>query len=89
MIAIRSNAASVEFRGVTKIYGKSRVPAVDDISLFIEAGLRLRQGSGVAAGDDHARALGGERLGGGQADAAGAAGDEYGLAFETVHEVLQ
>ena len=33
-----SNAASVEFRNVTKIYGKSKTPAVNDISLFIEAG---------------------------------------------------
>ena len=38
MAEIRSNAASVEFRNVTNIYGKSKSPAVDDISLFIEAG---------------------------------------------------
>lgn len=38
MAAIGSNAASVEFRGVSKFYGKSRTPAVNDISLFIEAG---------------------------------------------------
>ena len=38
MAEIRGNAASVEFRNVTKIYGKSKVAAVDDISLFIEAG---------------------------------------------------
>jgi iron(III) transport system ATP-binding protein len=38
MAEIKSNAASVEFQGVTKIYGKSTVPAVNDISLFIEAG---------------------------------------------------
>ncbi|MEW9807047.1 ABC transporter ATP-binding protein [Mesorhizobium sp. ZMM04-5] len=38
MAEIRSNAASVEFRDVTKIYGKSRTPAVDDVSLKIEAG---------------------------------------------------
>ena len=38
MAEIRSNAASVEFRGVTKIYGRSPTPAVNDISLFIEAG---------------------------------------------------
>ena len=38
MAEIKSNAASVEFRHVTKIYGKSTVPAVNDISLFIEAG---------------------------------------------------
>ena len=38
MAEIRSNAASVEFRNVTKIYGKSKTPAVNDISLFIEAG---------------------------------------------------
>jgi iron(III) transport system ATP-binding protein len=38
MAEIRSNAASVEFRKVTKIYGKSKVPAVNDISLSIEAG---------------------------------------------------
>ena len=35
---IKSNAASVEFRNVTKIYGKSKVAAVNDISLAIEAG---------------------------------------------------
>jgi len=35
---IRSNAASVEFRTVGKTYGKSKVPAVNGISLFIEAG---------------------------------------------------
>ncbi|MBX3582385.1 MAG: ABC transporter ATP-binding protein [Rhizobiaceae bacterium] len=38
MAEIKSNAASVEFRGVTKIYGRSKVPAVNDISLHIEAG---------------------------------------------------
>ena len=38
MAEIKSNAASVEFRNVTKIYGKSKTPAVSDISLFIEAG---------------------------------------------------
>jgi iron(III) transport system ATP-binding protein len=38
MAEIRSNAASVEFRNVTKIYGKGGSPAVNDISLFIEAG---------------------------------------------------
>ena len=38
MAEIRSNAASVEFRNVTKIYGKSKTPAVNDISLSIEAG---------------------------------------------------
>jgi iron(III) transport system ATP-binding protein len=38
MAEIRSNAASVEFRNVTKIYGKSNLPAVNDISLNIEAG---------------------------------------------------
>jgi iron(III) transport system ATP-binding protein len=38
MAEIRSNAASVEFRNVTKIYGRGPVPAVNDISLFIEAG---------------------------------------------------
>jgi iron(III) transport system ATP-binding protein len=35
---IRGNAASVEFRGVTKVYPRARTPAVDDISLHIEAG---------------------------------------------------
>ncbi len=38
MAEIRSNAASVEFRSVTKIYGRGKVPAVNDISLHIEAG---------------------------------------------------
>ncbi|TIQ54713.1 MAG: ATP-binding cassette domain-containing protein, partial [Mesorhizobium sp.] len=38
MAEIRSNAASVEFRNVTKIYGRSKAPAVNDVSLFIEAG---------------------------------------------------
>ena len=38
MAEIRSNAASVEFRNVTKIYGRGPAPAVNDISLFIEAG---------------------------------------------------
>ena len=38
MIEIRSNAASVEFRNVTKVYGRSKSPAVDDVSLNIEAG---------------------------------------------------
>ena len=38
MAEIRSNAASVEFRNVTKIYGRGKTPAVNDISLFIEAG---------------------------------------------------
>ena len=38
MAEIKSNAASVEFRNITKIYGKSKTPAVDDISLTIEAG---------------------------------------------------
>ena len=38
MAEICSNAASVEFRNITKFYGKSKVAAVNDISLFIEAG---------------------------------------------------
>ncbi|RWM74727.1 MULTISPECIES: ABC transporter ATP-binding protein [Mesorhizobium] len=38
MAEIRSNAASVEFRNVTKFYGKSKAPAVNGVSLFIEAG---------------------------------------------------
>jgi iron(III) transport system ATP-binding protein len=38
MAEIRSNAASVEFRHVSKTYGKSKVPAVSDISLSIESG---------------------------------------------------
>ena len=38
MVEIRSNAASVEFRGVTKFYGRSKTPAVDNVSLSIEAG---------------------------------------------------
>jgi iron(III) transport system ATP-binding protein len=38
MAEIKSNAASVEFRHVTKIYGNSKTPAVNNISLFIEAG---------------------------------------------------
>ncbi|TIP08861.1 ABC transporter ATP-binding protein [Mesorhizobium sp.] len=38
MAEIRSNAASVEFRNVIKVYGKSKTPAVNDISLFIDAG---------------------------------------------------
>ena len=35
MAEIKSNAASVEFRNITKIYGKSKTPAVDGISLTI------------------------------------------------------
>ncbi|MEZ5780394.1 MAG: ABC transporter ATP-binding protein [Rhizobiaceae bacterium] len=38
MAQIKSNAASVEFRKVSKFYGKSTVAAVKDVSLFIEAG---------------------------------------------------
>jgi len=38
MAEIKSNAASVEFRNVTKFYGRSPTPAVNDISLSIEAG---------------------------------------------------
>jgi iron(III) transport system ATP-binding protein len=38
MAEIKSNAASVEFRNVTKIYGRSKTPAVNDVSLLIEAG---------------------------------------------------
>ncbi len=38
MAEIKSNAASVEFNDVTKIYGKAKTPAVDGISLAIEAG---------------------------------------------------
>ncbi|MDQ6438107.1 ABC transporter ATP-binding protein [Mesorhizobium sp. LHD-90] len=38
MAEIKSNAASVEFRNVTKVYGKSTVPAVKGVSLFIQAG---------------------------------------------------
>ncbi|MCV0397252.1 MAG: ABC transporter ATP-binding protein [Rhizobiaceae bacterium] len=38
MAEIRGNAASVEFRGITKIYGRNSSPAVNDISLFVEAG---------------------------------------------------
>ena len=38
MAEIRSNAASVEFRNVTKIYPRGKVPAVNDVSLTVEAG---------------------------------------------------
>ena len=38
MAEIRSNAASVEFRGVSKVYPRARTAAVDNISLAIEAG---------------------------------------------------
>jgi len=38
MTEIRSNAASVEFRNVSKLYARGATPAVDNISLFIEAG---------------------------------------------------
>ena len=38
MSVIKSNAASVEFRNVTKVYSGSKVAAVDNISLDIEAG---------------------------------------------------
>ena len=38
MAEIKSNAASVEFKNVTKFYGASKVAAVNDISLSIEAG---------------------------------------------------
>jgi hypothetical protein len=50
-----------------------------------QAGAHLLEHRGVAPGDDDAGALGGESLGGGQADAAGAARDQDGLLFETVH----
>ena len=36
MAEIRSNAASVEFRNVTKIYGKDEAPAVNNLSMEIE-----------------------------------------------------
>jgi iron(III) transport system ATP-binding protein len=38
MVKIKSNAASVEFRDVTKIYTKGAKPAVDNVSLTVEAG---------------------------------------------------
>ncbi|MCC2689288.1 MAG: potA 2, partial [Rhizobiaceae bacterium] len=38
MAVIRGNAASVEFRRVSKVYPRARTAAVEDISLFIEAG---------------------------------------------------
>ena len=38
MTRLKSNAASVEFRNVTKVYAKGAAPAVNDISLLIEAG---------------------------------------------------
>ncbi len=38
MAQIKSNAASVEFRSVSKFYGKSKVAAVNDVSLNVEAG---------------------------------------------------
>ncbi|WP_457940771.1 ABC transporter ATP-binding protein [Mesorhizobium sp. 10J20-29] len=38
MAEIKSNAASVEFRNVSKFYGKSKVAAVNDVSLNVEAG---------------------------------------------------
>lgn len=38
MAKIKSNAASVEFRDITKIYTKGAKPAVDSVSLNIEAG---------------------------------------------------
>ena len=38
MAEIKSNAASVEFRNVSKFYGKSKVAAVNEVSLNVEAG---------------------------------------------------
>jgi iron(III) transport system ATP-binding protein len=38
MAQIKSNAASVEFRNVTKIYGRGQNPAVNDVSMFVESG---------------------------------------------------
>ncbi len=38
MSVIKSNAASVEFRDVTKVYPGGKVPAVDNVSLHVEAG---------------------------------------------------
>jgi iron(III) transport system ATP-binding protein len=38
MAEIKSNAASVEFRNVSKFYSKSKVAAVNDVSLSVEAG---------------------------------------------------
>jgi iron(III) transport system ATP-binding protein len=38
MPEIRSNAASVEFRHVTKTYARNKSPAVDDVSLSVKAG---------------------------------------------------
>ena len=35
---IKSNAASIEFRNVTKTYPGSKVPAVDNVSINVEAG---------------------------------------------------
>ena len=35
MAEIKSNAASVEFRNVSKFYGKSKVAAVNDVSLNV------------------------------------------------------
>jgi iron(III) transport system ATP-binding protein len=38
MQEIRGNAASVEFRNVSKVYGNAKIAAVDDVSLFVEPG---------------------------------------------------
>src|SRR6187399_169373 len=38
MAEIQGNAASVEFRNVSKFYGRAKTPAVDAISLSIDAG---------------------------------------------------
>jgi len=61
------------------------VHAEDECALA-EDGARLGDGLGVGAGDGHAGAFGDELTRGLQADAAGAAGDQGALAFESVHE---
>jgi hypothetical protein len=64
--------------------GELRHVRLDGAAVRAERGLGLLQRLGIAARDDHAGAFAGEGLGGRQADAAVAAGDECDLALETV-----
>src|SRR5439155_14918040 len=54
----------------------------------LDLGDDLLEGLLAAAGDGHARALGGEHERGGAADAGAGAGDERDLTFECLHDLL-
>ncbi len=81
--AVRLGQALEELRDLPFV---SRI-RFDDLGAITELLARRLQGLAVAPGHDHARAFRREPLGGGEADAGGATGDEGDLVLELSRHV--